>query len=109
MQIRILLINEHGIEKALHVDFSPEDTLLDHIESAGARSPYGCRVGSCGTCVAKIGNGRNLLKPRDALEKECCSRVAPDSEEARLPCRAKFDLNNIAENASITVRKIKII
>lgn len=109
MQIRILLINEHGIEKALHVDFSPDDTLLEHIEAGGAASPYGCRVGSCGTCVANIGNGRNLLKPRDALEKECCSRVAPESGEARLPCRAKFDLSKMAENASITVRKIKIV
>lgn len=109
MLINITLINEHGISKNLSTQYSEKDSLLEHIESAGGSSPYGCRVGSCGTCVAKITDGIEYLKERDSLEEECCSRVSPSEGTARLLCRAAFDPEKLLEGAIVVIEKIKIV
>lgn len=39
------------------VEASGEETLLDTLEAAGLRLPYGCRYGACVTCAARLLDG----------------------------------------------------
>lgn len=90
MQILIDLENEHGFATSLSSDHDQEKTVLEHIEAAGGTSPFGCRVGSCGTCVAKVTGGHHFLQEPDELELFCASRMPEAGEGSRLLCRAKF-------------------
>lgn len=90
MQILIDLQNENGFVTCLSAELDQTATVLEHIETAGGKSPFGCRVGSCGTCIARVTEGRQFLKAPDELEDYCNSRMSEASEESRLLCRAKF-------------------
>lgn len=39
------------------VEVSGEEPLLDALEAAGLRLPYGCRYGACITCAARLLDG----------------------------------------------------
>ncbi|HHP7238995.1 2Fe-2S iron-sulfur cluster-binding protein [Longibacter sp.] len=39
------------------VEVSGEESLLDALETAGLRLPYGCRHGACITCAARLLDG----------------------------------------------------
>ena len=39
------------------VEVSDEEPLLDALEAAGLRLPYGCRHGACITCAARLLDG----------------------------------------------------
>ena len=39
------------------VEVSGEEPLLNTLEAAGLRLPYGCRHGACITCAARLLNG----------------------------------------------------
>ena len=39
------------------VEVSSEERLLDALEAAGLRLPYGCRHGACITCAARLLDG----------------------------------------------------
>src|ERR1041385_4655659 len=51
---QITLVNRDNITVA--VDES--EVLLDAMEEAGVRLPYGCRIGACITCAARLLEGR---------------------------------------------------
>lgn len=39
------------------VEVSGDEALLDALEAAGLRLPYGCRYGACITCAARLLDG----------------------------------------------------
>jgi ferredoxin len=51
---RITLLNRDNLTVA--VDES--EVLLEALEAAGIKLPYGCRVGACVTCAARLREGR---------------------------------------------------
>jgi ferredoxin-NADP reductase len=39
------------------VEVRPQQTILEAVEAAGVAAPFGCRVGTCGTCATKVLSG----------------------------------------------------
>lgn len=67
------------------VDVRPGESVLDAGLRAGLVMPYSCRRGSCGTCVARIAEGRVQMPPANEL---CLSAAAIASGEI-LMCVAR--------------------
>ncbi len=121
VKISIEFTNDFGIKNHYEVSYSEKMTLLEHIEEAGGVAPYGCRNGSCGTCIAVIEKGQQFMAPMDFLEEDTCSQAIHSSEPikpgsmTRLLCRAQLNSEQLAQAArdkapvEICVRKIKIV
>jgi ferredoxin-NADP reductase len=65
----------------------PDRTLLEVAEMHGLSIPYGCRQGSCGTCVTRLLSGKVWMEREDGLEEQlrgqgyvlpCVSRALGD-------------------------------
>jgi len=52
------------------VVYSPGETLLQTARMAGLSPPSSCEVGSCGTCMARLTEGRARMLNNDALEDD---------------------------------------
>src|SRR5882757_8075242 len=52
------------------VSYSPGETLLQTARMAGLSPPSSCEVGSCGTCMARLTEGRARMLNNDALEDD---------------------------------------
>lgn len=66
-------------------------SLLELFEDAGVRSPFGCRVGTCGTCVVRILQGAELIEDTRQMEDDTLARVSTsETFPTRLACRASF-------------------
>jgi ferredoxin len=52
------------------VAYSPGETLLQTARMAGLNPPSSCEVGSCGTCMARLTEGRARMLNNDALEDD---------------------------------------
>jgi ferredoxin len=52
------------------VRYSPGDTLLQTARMAGLNPPSSCEVGNCGTCMARLTEGRARMLNNDALEDD---------------------------------------
>lgn len=50
------------------VTYVPGETLLQTARMAGLNPPSSCEVGSCGTCMARLTDGRARMLNNDALE-----------------------------------------
>ncbi|MEM8797739.1 MAG: pyridoxamine 5'-phosphate oxidase family protein, partial [Pseudomonadota bacterium] len=81
----------HFSESAVEQGWTKRDgNLLSFAESHGLSPAYGCRSGSCGSCVVKIRKGAvaylsEPTAPREADEALiCCAVPAKDSEELEL-------------------------
>jgi ferredoxin len=44
-----------------------EETLLESARRAGMGPPFSCEAGNCGTCMAKLTEGRATMRVNDAL------------------------------------------
>lgn len=70
--------------------------MLDTCQSTETPIPFGCTVGSCGTCATIIEAGAENVSEIDDEERETVEMVT-DVEGARLSCQFKV-------NGDITVR-----
>ena len=61
-------------------------SLTDACQENDAPIPFGCTVGSCGTCVVVVEAGADKLNAATEDEKETVSMVT-DAEGARLACQ----------------------
>jgi ferredoxin len=52
------------------VAYCPGETLLQTARMAGLSPPSSCEVGSCGTCMARLTEGRARMLNNDALEDD---------------------------------------
>ena len=60
------------------------ESIIGACEQLGI--PFGCRDGSCGTCLIKIIEGQENLSPRAAAEQA----EIPLAENQRLACQCKL-------------------
>jgi ferredoxin len=53
--------------KRVSVPLHPEETVLETARRAGLVPPFSCEAGNCGTCMARLVEGRIEMKVNDAL------------------------------------------
>jgi ferredoxin len=46
------------------------ETLLESARRAGLAPPFSCEAGNCGTCMAKLTDGRATMRVNDALDED---------------------------------------
>jgi ferredoxin len=78
--------------KKVTVPLVPGETLLETARRAGLAPPFSCEAGNCGTCMARLEEGKATMRVNDALEED---EVA---EGYILTCQG------VPDTGSITVR-----
>jgi ferredoxin len=56
--------------KKVSVARMANETLLDTARRAGLSPPFSCEAGNCGTCMAKLIDGRATMRINDALDDD---------------------------------------
>jgi ferredoxin len=56
--------------KKASVPLVPGETLLQSARRAGLDPPFNCEAGNCGTCMAKIVEGKATMRVNDALDDD---------------------------------------
>jgi ferredoxin len=56
--------------KTVSVPRKGSETLLESARRAGLNPPFSCEAGNCGTCMAKLTEGRATMRINDALEED---------------------------------------
>jgi ferredoxin len=56
--------------KKVSVPRTPGETLLESARRAGLAPPFSCEAGNCGTCMAKLTEGRATMRVNDALDDD---------------------------------------
>ncbi|BBY31036.1 2Fe-2S iron-sulfur cluster-binding protein [Mycolicibacterium sediminis] len=56
--------------KTASVKMVPGETLLEAARRAGMGPPFSCEAGNCGTCMAKLVEGRATMRVNDALDED---------------------------------------
>jgi adenylate cyclase len=74
-------------------------SMLEACQSTDTPIPFGCTVGSCGTCAIVLEAGAENTSEQDEEERETLEMVT-DAEGARLACqiRVQGDLTVRAAN-----------
>ena len=70
------------------------ETLLESARRAGLSPPFSCEAGNCGTCMAKLVEGKATMRVNDALDDDevaegyilTCQGV-PDTESVTVEIR----------------------
>lgn len=52
------------------VAHKPGETLLESARRAGMGPPFSCEAGNCGTCMAKLTDGKATMRVNDALTED---------------------------------------
>jgi ferredoxin len=47
-----------------------DETLLESARRAGLSPPFSCEAGNCGTCMAKLVEGKATMRVNDALDED---------------------------------------
>jgi ferredoxin len=47
-----------------------DETLLESARRAGLSPPFSCEAGNCGTCMAKLVEGKATMRVNDALDDD---------------------------------------
>ena len=56
--------------KKASVQRKPGETLLESARRAGMAPPFSCEAGNCGTCMAKLTEGKATMRVNDALDDD---------------------------------------
>ena len=56
--------------KKVSVPLKGDETLLESARRAGLSPPFSCEAGNCGTCMAKLLEGRATMRVNDALDED---------------------------------------
>jgi ferredoxin len=87
--VTIELISSSGEVSCFDVKPGGVISLLELFEDSGVRSPFGCRVGTCGTCVVRVLEGLDLLEDPLQMEEDTLARISEtEGAPLRLACRA---------------------
>ncbi|MBF6474623.1 MULTISPECIES: 2Fe-2S iron-sulfur cluster-binding protein [Nocardia] len=52
------------------IEVRPGETVLEAAKRAGLNPPFACEEGNCGTCMARLVEGRVEMRVNDALTDE---------------------------------------
>jgi ferredoxin len=93
MRISICIVKSKNVGRTEELIFhdpppAPAETLLEWIETKSTAIAYGCRNGSCGTCMVEVLEGEDLLQEKTPQEADTLSRMGK-SPQSRLACRAR--------------------
>lgn len=56
--------------KKASVPRAENETLLESARRAGLTPPFSCEAGNCGTCMARLIEGKATMRVNDALEED---------------------------------------
>lgn len=84
MSLKITITN---LKQEVVIENPQDRPLLDQLEVAGVTLSYGCRAGSCGSCMVEIKSGMEHFKNAGPVEEDTVSRCG-DTGNMRLSCRA---------------------
>ena len=62
-------------------------SLREVARKSGASMEFGCRVGDCSTCIAKVIRGKELLDPINAKELLVLEAIGTQDDSLRLMCQ----------------------
>lgn len=71
----------------LTIDVAAGTKLPDAVELAQATLPFGCRLGSCGTCRCLVISGMEHLNPLTDAEKDLFESLTHIHPNERLGCQ----------------------
>jgi ferredoxin len=75
----------------IKVKVPPGMTLRQIAKKTGASMEFGCRVGDCGTCIAKIEEGMECLNALNQKELDVFAILNQQSEGHRLMCQCTVE------------------
>ncbi|MGK8506570.1 2Fe-2S iron-sulfur cluster-binding protein [Nocardia asiatica] len=64
----VVTVSLDGTDSTIEV--RPEETVLEAAKRAGLNPPFACEEGNCGTCMARLTEGRVEMRVNDALTDE---------------------------------------
>jgi len=66
-------------------------SLREVARKSGASMEFGCRVGDCSTCIAKVIRGKELLNPINAKELLVLEAIGTQDDSLRLMCQCSVE------------------
>lgn len=66
-------------------------SLREVARKSGASMEFGCRVGDCSTCIAKVIKGNELLNPINAKELLVLEAIGSKESNLRLMCQCNIE------------------
>ncbi len=69
------------------VEVDPGTSLQAAVEKAGARLPFSCRMGSCGTCRCVVVQGIEHVNPLTEAESDLFESLTSVGRHERLGCQ----------------------
>ncbi len=75
------------LKDKLTVEVQIGSKLPEIVDVSGASVPFGCRMGSCGTCRILIEEGMENLNARTDLENEMFDNFTSVGDNERLGCQ----------------------
>ncbi|MFT5661141.1 MAG: ferredoxin [Sulfurimonas sp.] len=74
-------------EDNITVRVSTGKSLREVARKTGASMEFGCRVGDCATCIAKVIKGNNYLNPINEKELLALDAIGTKEDNLRLMCQ----------------------
>ncbi len=75
------------VRDKLVVDVQKGSKIPDIVDSCGASLPFGCRMGTCGTCRCIIEEGMENLNPLTQQEDDLFETLTSVGKRERLGCQ----------------------
>jgi len=88
---RVTFLND-----GISVEVEAGSTVQLAAQRAGSGLPFGCRAGTCGTCVLRVVNGLESLEAPGFVEADTLAEIGEDGDSARLGCQLVVDEEPIA-------------
>lgn len=83
----IVILEDDNIK----VNVKAGKTMRQIAFQTGASMEFGCRVGDCATCVAKVVSGMEYLSSLSPKEKNAFKMLNMDDESLRLMCQCSVE------------------
>jgi ferredoxin len=69
------------------VEVKPGSTVQLAAQLAGSALPFGCRAGTCGTCILRVVSGLQSLEEPGFVEADTLAEFGKDGTVCRLGCQ----------------------
>lgn len=79
------------LNDGISVEVEPGSTVQLAAQRAGSGLPFGCRAGTCGTCVLRVVDGLESLDEPGFVEADTLAEIGEDGALVRLGCQLVVD------------------